>query len=139
MENGNCTRPDFNPRSREGSDKEIPRALSRWLDFNPRSREGSDRAIFSHVRHICISIHAPAKGATGMEVNMQMADDISIHAPAKGATGGRSKNKRDLQNFNPRSREGSDLSRAKSCFITLISIHAPAKGATCNVFYGWWR
>ena len=33
-------------------------------------------------------------------------------------------------NFNPRSREGSDIS-AKSCvFICTISIHAPARGAT---------
>ena len=33
--------------------------------------------------------------------------------------------------FNPRSREGSDLQRAVAeCFYHIISIHAPARGAT---------
>ena len=33
-------------------------------DFNPRSREGSDRLSMERVRSLAISIHAPAKGAT---------------------------------------------------------------------------
>ena len=37
----------------------------------------------------------------------------------------------ELQDFNPRSREGSDrLIVCKLCFCLVISIHAPAKGAT---------
>ena len=102
-----------------------------------------------------ISIHAPAKGATGCQKKTQKKIDISIHAPAKGATnaryiyvtecsefqstlprrerrafkGGLLKHtifqstlpRRERQtaafyvsdpwNFNPRSREGSDLMR----------------------------
>jgi len=34
------------------------------------------------------------------------------------------------RNFNPRSREGSDMSENGIVFYIAISIHAPAKGAT---------
>ena len=77
----------FNPRSREGSDTNrfeyynpnpsfqstLPRRERLTLggrgdgeaDFNPRSREGSDAGhLGDHAPHK-ISIHAPAKGATG--------------------------------------------------------------------------
>ena len=37
------------------------------------------------------------------------ANKISIHAPARGATQEYMDIKEDLRNFNPRSREGSDL------------------------------
>ena len=36
----------------------------RTTDFNPRSREGSDKMDFLKVDEAGISIHAPAKGAT---------------------------------------------------------------------------
>ena len=77
---------NFNPRSREGSDKSLcassavvrvfqstlPRGerliVSSFLhipaDFNPRSREGSDSKQNKVYRKFCISIHAPARGAT---------------------------------------------------------------------------
>ena len=78
----------FNPRSREGSDGGPAPVLARGLtfqstlprrerhpysadrfpsnqDFNPRSREGSDCVARTEHRAAAISIHAPAKGATG--------------------------------------------------------------------------
>ena len=57
---------------------------------------------------------------------------ISIHAPAKGATKLTIMENAKV-NFNPRSREGSDLP-ASVCIAqaAIISIHAPAKGATKN-------
>ena len=78
-----------------------------------------------------ISIHAPAKGATSNNKNIFDDTPISIHAPAKGATV--EERPEDMAaafqstlprrerpmigveayenwNFNPRSREGSDLS-----------------------------
>ena len=77
---------DFNPRSREGSDRTFWRGQSvlsisihapakgatrnrhssrtRYTDFNPRSREGSDFLRFKPEISCIISIHAPAKGAT---------------------------------------------------------------------------
>ena len=38
-----CSQKNFNPRSREGSDKYIASYFSDYIYFNPRSREGSDR------------------------------------------------------------------------------------------------
>ena len=55
-----------------------------------------------------ISIHAPAKGATRTNANTAQRKLISIHAPAKGATPRPRRTRRGTQNFNPRSREGSD-------------------------------
>ena len=81
-----CPTPDFNPRSREGSD--IRRGSERDRQnisihapvkgattcrpfqgqkrgyFNPRSREGSDNPGKMLFLAIDISIHAPVKGAT---------------------------------------------------------------------------
>ena len=56
----------------------------------------------------CISIHAPARGATKDNRQGASGRSISIHAPARGAT------------INLR----SDMAE------TNISIHAPARGAT---------
>ena len=78
---------------------------------------------------------------------------ISIHAPAKGATAGKTMIIDGIRDFNPRSREGSDLpcqlriickmefqstlprrerpDTLEAVFRPVyISIHAPAKGAT---------
>ncbi len=77
--------------------------------FNPRTREGCDFFVCyfvvfvslfqsTHPRRVrrggvlvwempsCISIHAPAKGATLQEPQTNQELQISIHAPAKGAT-----------------------------------------------------
>ena len=124
------------------------------IHFNPRSREGSDRDLPKDMRLLShISIHAPAKGATLAELEiLPIAEefqstlprrerhdanfdpvhffDISIHAPAKGATDPERhssgmvsvfqstlpRRERPTRlfmcafpgHFNPRSREGSD-------------------------------
>ena len=65
-------------------------------DFNPRSREGSDTTGGVVVGRGIISIHAPAKGATGIHPHVV----------------------RRRYNFNPRSREGSD----SGCHIS-ASVH----------------
>ena len=80
----------------------------RKTNFNPRSREGSDKAYRASPGQPVISIHAPVKGAThrrqsrgrhasyfnprsreGSDVHHRrhlVAIEISIHAPVKGAT-----------------------------------------------------
>ena len=78
---------DFNPRSREGSDTVCSPFVISSQYFNPRSREGSDLPSW------CI---------------WSMASIISIHAPARGATGDAKDIWLAVRNFNPRSREGSD-------------------------------
>ena len=60
--------------------------------------------------HQTISIHAPAKGATGADKRGKKRLIISIHAPAKGATIILYTCFHSHANFNPRSREGSDSS-----------------------------
>ena len=60
---------NFNPRSREGSDLSVVHCSFVNLYFNPRSREGSDVFLVSKTHYLYISIHAPAKGATGI-INM---------------------------------------------------------------------
>ena len=58
---------------------------------------------------ISISIHAPVKGATIIKEGTLTQNQISIHAPVKGATIEMVILTLATYNFNPRSREGSDV------------------------------
>ena len=78
------------------------------VNFNPRSREGSDGICSSVYNLLCISIHAPARGATIPPSNSSFISAISIHAPARGATSIICISTTASKHFNPRSREGSD-------------------------------
>ena len=83
--------------------------MTSWeTDFNPRSREGSDVIGFLLCPYHSISIHAPARGATEVVKSAKLVCDISIHAPARGATCTEGRRVVYAQDFNPRSREGSD-------------------------------
>ena len=125
-----CKRLYFNPRSREGSDLwDHPLSLG-YMNFNPRSREGSDIVSMTSRVYAFISIHAPVKGATSDPRRYQGTSPISIHAPVKGATVYSLTSGHLMADFNPRSREGSDLSVGEVCPLLVISIHAPVKGAT---------
>ena len=87
-ESARLYRSYFNPRSREGSDADSKQRYTRLVDFNPRSREGSDAdRLLYRLEQLGISIHAPAKGATELDI---FKGPEEIH-------------------FNPRSREGSDI------------------------------
>ena len=106
----------------------------RWLArlyFNPRSRTGSDISDLSRYCFLFISIHAPARGATVDNADPFQYLGISIHAPARGATLYARLNLREILNFNPRSRTGSDIVIPnRNAALEHISIHAPARGAT---------
>ena len=117
--------------------------------FNPRTREGCDTfaGICEQLAKI-VSIHAPARGATlpcrdGRIVN----ERVSIHAPARGATRRQASHSQSVLfqsthprgvrrisetprwtargGFNPRTREGCDLSHhAREVYIlTFQSTH----------------
>ena len=125
----------FNPRSRMGSDIPPPRSLRSISYFNPRSRMGSDVIYADRCVTNDISIHAPAWGATMSARRSTKTAHISIHAPAWGATSGsgssdlfwslfqstlphgerRTSGRPSASRpyFNPRSRMGSDPTRAK--------------------------
>ena len=55
---------------------------------------------------------------------------ISIHTPAKGVTSDLVPFLQFPSDFNPHSREGSDLTGSRMKEIQAISIHTPAKGVT---------
>ena len=124
-----------------------------FVNFNPRSREGSDKYISSGGNASTISIHAPARGATRPVWNMTcihslfqstlprgerlcsssiifLTQSISIHAPARGATM-RHRVKCGCFRFQstlPRGERPCSLVNVFS--LSQISIHAPARGAT---------
>ena len=82
-----CWTTYFNPRSREGSDRQFDSNIDHIFQFQstlPRR----ERRFFQCLTLYCniISIHAPAKGATYWYIWYTMFCYISIHAPAKGAT-----------------------------------------------------
>ena len=59
-----CLPGHFNPRSHEGSDREVLPFSRHLSHFNPRSHEGSDKDPADGMDACCISIHAPTRGAT---------------------------------------------------------------------------
>ena len=132
--NGGYNAGNFNPRSREGSDKNAlyPPKIMVISIHAPVKGATCTAVVMLHARNAIsihapvkgatrlpasgavwstISIHAPVKGATGCGVRITQKGVITIHAPVKGATGTSTCTLR-LQNFNPRSREGSDLLRS---------------------------
>ena len=97
----------FNPRSREGSD--LYNAGLTWRSAKFQSTLPRRERPIRHTDkpfHTGISIHAPAKGATGK--NFDMSKRV------------------EFQSTLPR-RERRDSRYLSGC---MISIHAPAKGAT---------
>ena len=65
-------------------------------------REGRHNKYLHLVGNICVSIHAPARGATHVVVRHHGEYPVSIHAPARGATTTSSAPMRARSRFNPR-------------------------------------
>ena len=124
------------------------------LYFNPRTREGCDivRTIVTNVSFRFQSTH-PWRVRHNQANRYKILDIISIHAPVKGATHdgliGPHRHHRFqsthpwrvrlgfhpyilkwFRDFNPRTREGCDLTIRWVRSSAFISIHAPVKGAT---------
>ena len=98
----------FNPRSREGSDAAGLHTAAPVRHFNPRSREGSDVPQDLHLLSaLCISIHAPAKGATWQAVRSRRVSHFNPRS-REGSDERPAQLWARLRHFNPRSREGSD-------------------------------
>ena len=113
--------------------------LSSPFHFNPRSHEGSDLPeCAGGTDQVSISIHAPTRGATREQEKRVEQLKISIHAPTRGATVERVRfilinrfqstlprgerlqgpqGVQGLQDFNPRSHEGSDTSYPESFLL----------------------
>ena len=112
---------DFNPRSREGSDN-IPKLIYNCSSISIHApARGATCGQNQPIAFFVISIHAPARGATAETQEILTFDIISIHAPARGATSFRDVTKPTSQNFNPRSREGSDRKYTQT--TNIISVY----------------
>ena len=103
---------------------------TRHPDFNPRSREGSDDGIQHTVHRESISIHAPARGATAFHTPRESPSQNFNPRSREGSDLFTNAGHTRHTDFNPRSREGSDIMGNNSNHSTSISIHAPARGAT---------
>ena len=55
-----------------------------------------------------VSIHAPTRGATILQIRLAREKKVSIHAPTRGATSFRDTGITEMLGFNPRSYERSD-------------------------------
>ena len=126
---------DFNPRSREGSDRNSAHGCDSGNNFNPRSREGSDMAgTGTGVVAPVFQSALPRRERPLYFIACKIHSTISIRAPAKGATLCITKMylENTFQSALPRrERHGRAGNR---CSSTGISIRAPAKGATA-LFY----
>ena len=78
--------------------------------FNPRSREGSAGSFYErNLDNAYISIHAPARGATIPANGYLMQTDIFQSTLPRGERQIKIDKDITTENFNPRSREGSDF------------------------------
>ena len=122
---------NFNPRIGEGCDPHLPKMPQRQAsNFNPRIREGCDKICIQNELHPEISIHTSARDATWYRGLPKIITDISIHASARDATNFTMRVWIGSTDFNPRIREGCDLSNSKVGDFSNISIHASARDAT---------
>ena len=85
-----------------------------------------------HAPMFCISIHAPAKGATILYFLWESFRSFQSTLPQRERRLSPVVVCEPSKHFNPRSRKGSDCSRFLRSAQIYISIHAPAKGATCS-------
>ena len=122
---------NFNPRLREGGDRCNAASGIQSDYFNPRLREGGDGQVPKHSRTISKFQSTPPRGRR-RNVSLRTSDvlDISIHASAREATFAARNRLIDDINFNPRLREGGNLTLNQPHFEPRISIHASAREAT---------
>ena len=122
----------FNPRSREGSDIIVYFFHLKCGNFNPRSREGSDLPLSAVDVVVCISIHAPARGATRFRLLDSLKRQSFQSTLPRGERLGMpiyaEAIEEIFQSTLPRG-ERQSIAYVFEAFAS-ISIHAPARGAT---------
>ena len=125
----------FNPRSREGSDEDVTTKVDS-LEISIHAPARGATSTYQHTHYSTrISIHAPARGATDFSDFFKFFLRISIHAPARGATQKSQPRGHPLVNFNPRSREGSDMPKP---FKTVLMFHfnpRSREGSDCRSLF----
>ncbi len=77
-----------------------------------------------------VSIHAPARGATWVQLASTMQGTCFNPRPREGGDLNEVASTHLARSFNPRPREGGDIDKQKAEQRKRVSIHAPARGAT---------
>ena len=106
----------FNPRTRTGCDEGVDICWVEEARFNPRTRTGCDITI--SMRIVSKSCFNPRTrtGCDSAGALAKVIECVSIHAPARGATYGQQARLSRTSSFNPRTRTGCDIQRpAKQC------------------------
>ena len=100
----------FNPRARVGRDNKLTGIDGSPMKFQSTRPRGARLKLYpEYAEKIRVSIHAPAWGATIVDIPKPGIGLVSIHAPAWGATAARKDDNLDNACFNPRARVGRDL------------------------------
>ena len=117
------------PRGGRQALEALTKAKDQFQSTPPRG--GRPHHVGVAVAYSCVSIHAPARGATRFHPRTGAPCKVSIHAPARGATPRKGDEIHHLDGFNPRPRAGGDWPWPNTSSGSVVSIHAPARGATC--------
>ena len=123
----------FNSRAREGASVAWLRRAP-WICSIHGAREGRDRVTcWSVTMFRVVSIHAPARGATGGLHLDRARMAFQFHAPRGGANDFEAiEAELQVQFTRPR---GARLVRCDLRGVCIVSIHAPARGATLRFFF----
>ena len=100
----------FNPRTHTRCDSAPPIPRYRKTGFNPRTHTRCDFSLMIFSASICVSIHAPTRGATGFTAHKLGLGSVSIHAPTRGATESKRLYSEIEDSFNPRTHTRCDFS-----------------------------
>ncbi len=104
-----AARLNFNPRSREGSDFKAELIVVFMVLFQSTLPRGERRVHSLHkLFHVLFQSTLPRGERRRVGRDRPLVQKISIHAPARGATGRSATASSAHSHFNPRSREGSD-------------------------------
>ena len=110
------------------------RAVLRGDRFNPRPRTGGDTAAISFSLSSTMFQSAPPHGGRPSDGRIPMRRCcVSIRAPARGATISWYSSGLSGKRFNPRPRTGGDPTIPLVLPLATVSIRAPARGATLIV------
>ena len=128
----------FNPRARTGRDRARLPGHDRLRRFNPRARTGRDILCMRDGQVIVMFQSTRPHGARQTDSEYPASDGyVSIHAPARGATGEGWGACRLLCEFQSTRPHGARRAQAAvTPLLGRVSIHAPARGATVGVVRG---
>ena len=123
-------RHSFNPRVREGRDLLLNfrhHGITVSIHASARDATSHGHAVSAYGN---VSIHASARDATNLMHRAGVGVPVSIHASARDATCRQAAQHRAYTGFNPRVREGRDVSARHFQINKCVSIHASARDAT---------